>query len=373
MQMIRRRFLSITALPLLAAGLPTGAWSKAEASQGGTESGSVTEGLWRDAARQRDVPWRLRMPGTAAGSTGRSAVGASLGSSHPASSGASAGATGSATRSASSNPALVPLIIFSHGLGGSLESGTEWARAWADAGMATLHIQHPGSDRAIWSGGLRAVKAAATVEQLVARCRDVRFAVAQLLQLQQSGAPGWARIRPDALGMSGHSFGAHTTLAVAGRAFPARLGDELAEPRFKAFAAFSPAAGTHPDGLRTITRPMLCMTGSLDGDPLGEERSGEYRRAVYDHLPAGAKAQLWLEGADHKTFGGSGDPGAGRAQRLMGRGRPAEAQTLADHHSAVIKSVTTDWWRAWLLEDVAAAERLKKPQGLARGDSWQQG
>jgi dienelactone hydrolase len=366
MQMIRRRFLSTTALPLLAASLPTGAWSRAAASQTGMEPGSVTEGLWRDMDRQRDVPWRLRMPGTAAGAAGRSAVGASLGTSLGASSrGVSNGASG--------DGGPVPLIIFSHGLGGSLESGTEWARAWADAGMATLHIQHAGSDRAIWSGGLRAVKAAATVEQLVARCRDVRFAVAQLLQLQQSGAPGWARIRPDALGMSGHSFGAHTTLAVAGRAFPARLGDELAEPRFKAFAAFSPAAGTHPDGLRSITRPMLCMTGSLDGDPLGEERSGEYRRAVYDHLPAGAKAQLWLEGADHKTFGGSGDPGAGRAQRLMGRGRPAEAQTLADHHSAVIKSVTTDWWRAWLLEDVAAAERLKKPQGLARGDSWQQG
>lgn len=299
--------------------------------------GIVTQGVWRDPDRQRDIPWRLRLPDTAVTS------------------------------------GAVPLILFSHGLGGSLDGGAEWSRAWAEAGLATLHLQHAGSDRAIWAGGLKAVKAAASVEQLLARCRDVRFAVAQLLQLQQAGEAGWAHIRPDALGMSGHSFGAHTTLAVAGRAFPARLGSDLAEPRFKAFAAFSPAAGSNPDGLRTITRPMLCMTGSLDGDPLGSERSGDYRRAVYEHLPPGAKAQLWLEGADHQTFGGSGEVGAGRAARLAGRGRPEAPVALADHHAAVIRSVTTDWWRCWLLNDAAARQRLQSPRGLAAGDAWQQG
>lgn len=358
----RRHFLRTTALSMVAAAGASGfavTWAQTGTDldsrgrlapvrrEAGTRDGSrdrsaagpgiVTQGVWRDTGRQRDIPWRLRMPDTATAS------------------------------------GAVPLIVFSHGLGGSLEGGAEWSRAWAEAGLATLHLQHAGSDRAIWAGGLKAVKAAASVEQLLARCRDVRFAVAQLLQLQQAGETGWARVRPDALGMSGHSFGAHTTLAVAGRAFPARLGSDLAEPRFKAFAAFSPAAGSNPDGLRTITRPMLCMTGSLDGDPLGSERSGDYRRAVYDHLPPGAKAQLWLEGADHQTFGGSGEVGAGRAARLAGRGRPEAPVALADHHRAVIRAVTTDWWRAWLLDDAAAAQRLKSPQGLAAGDAWQQG
>ncbi|SEK79623.1 Predicted dienelactone hydrolase [Roseateles sp. YR242] len=359
----RRAFLASTTVPLfsLLAGLP-GA-SQAEQAlparpvsdeaginpgiSGGLTQG-VTQGVWHDARRSRDVPWRLRLPTPPA--TGSAAVAEST---------AAAG--------------QIPLIIFSHGLGGSLDGGTEWGQAWAAAGMATLHLQHAGSDRAIWAGGLRGVKAAASVEQLVARCLDVRFAVEQLLQLQQTRDTAWARIRPDALGMSGHSFGAHTTLAVAGRRFPVRLAAELAEPRFKAFTAFSPAAGVSPEGLRAITRPMLCLTGSLDGDPLGQERSGNYRRAVYDTLPPGAKAQLWLEGADHMTFGGNGEPGAGLGQRLAGRRRPEAPQTLAAHHAAVIRSVTTDWWRAHLLDDSAAMARLRSPQGLKGEDSWQQG
>jgi predicted dienelactone hydrolase len=361
MPMIRRHFLRTAALPLLASSWTAAAWAQTGSPAAGADPvagprvraasrvgaatghaadagpGTLMQDVWRDTDRQRDIPWRLRLPETGTGA------------------------------------ASVPLILFSHGLGGSLDGGAEWSRAWAEAGFATLHLQHAGSDRAIWAGGLRAVKAAASVEQLVARCRDVRFAVARLLQLQQSGEAGWARIQPDALGMSGHSFGAHTTLAVAGRAFPARLGTDLAEPRFKAFAAFSPAAGSNPDGLRTITRPMLCMTGSLDGDPLGSERSGDYRREVYAHLPPGAKAQLWLEGADHQTFGGSGEVGAGRAARLAGRGRPEAPVALAEHHAAVIRGVTTDWWRAHLQHDAAAVQRLRTPQGLASGDAWQQG
>lgn len=364
MPMIRRRFLRTAALPLLASSWTAASWaqtggnadsagavrpslrpraraeSRADGASGRAADpgpGTVLQDVWRDDERQRDIPWRLRLP------ENRSGAG------------------------------TVPLIVFSHGLGGSLDGGAEWSRAWAEAGFATLHLQHAGSDRAIWAGGMRAVKAAASAEQLVARCRDVRFAVTQLLQLRDKGEAGWVRIRPDALGMSGHSFGAHTTLAVAGREFPMKLGAELAEPRFKAFAAFSPAAGMAPEGLKAITRPMLCLTGSLDGDPLGQERSGNYRRAVYDTLPAGAKAQLWLEGADHMTFGGNGEPGAGFGQRLAGRQRAEAPQKLAAHHAAVIKPVTTDWWLARLLNDSAAFARLKTPAGLARGDAWQQG
>jgi hypothetical protein len=36
-----------------------------------------------------------------------------------------------------------PLVLFSHGLGGSVDAGTQWAEAWAAAGVATLHLQHP--------------------------------------------------------------------------------------------------------------------------------------------------------------------------------------------------------------------------------------
>ncbi|WP_343627807.1 hypothetical protein [Roseateles sp.] len=294
----------------------------------------VQQGVWRDQTRLRDIPWRLRLP---------------------------------------EGDRPVALVVFSHGLGGSLDGGTEWARAWAEAGIATLHLQHAGSDRAIWRGGLQAVKEAASAEQLIERGHDVQFAVEQLLKLQKDAATPWARVRVDALGMSGHSFGAQTTLAVAGRDYRQRNAPDLSESHFKAFAAFSPSVGQSAGGIKAVTRPMLCLTGSLDGNPLGQERDGHYRRAVYDTLPAGAKAMLWLEGADHMSFGGGGEAGAGFAQRLLGRRREGPPQKLAAHHEALIKSVTTDWWRWRLLGDDEAAARLKSPKGLDAKDAWLQG
>jgi predicted dienelactone hydrolase len=326
-----------TWLPARAQSAPDAAKAASAAnSSSASNAGSagVQQGVWRDQARLRDIPWRLRLP---------------------------------------EGDRPVALVVFSHGLGGSLDGGTEWGQAWAEAGIATLHLQHAGSDRAIWRGGLQGVKAAASAEQLIERGHDVQFAVEQLLKLQKDGNGPWARVRPEALGMSGHSFGAQTTLAVAGRDFQERSAPDLSESHFKAFAAFSPSAGYFPGGIKGITRPMLCLTGSLDGNPIGQERDGRYRRAVYDTLPAGAKAQLWLEGADHMSFGGGGERGAGLGQRLLGRGREPVPEKLAAHHEAIIKSVSTDWWRWRLLEDEAALTRLKAPKGLDTKDEWLQG
>lgn len=326
-----------SALSLGATSAALGAWPALAAPEGEAKAeaeAGVTEGRWHDRSRLRDIPWRLRLP---------------------------------------EGDGAVALVVFSHGLGGSLDGGTEWAQAWAEAGVATLHLQHAGSDRAIWRGGLPAVKAAASAEQLVERAHDVQFAVEQLLKLRQDRSGPWSRVRPEALGMAGHSFGAQTTLAVAGRDYQVRGAPDLSESHFKAFAAFSPSVGHGAGGIKGITRPMLCLTGSLDGNPLGPERDGRYRRAVYDALPAGAKAQLWLEGADHMSLGGAGERGAGFGQRLLGRPRERAPERLAAHHAALVKSISTDWWRWRLLDDEAAMTRLKAPKGLDADDEWLQG
>ena len=44
----------------------------------------------------------------------------------------------------------LPVILFSHGLGGSLDAGTIWAHGWAEAGFAVVNVQHRGSDSAIF-------------------------------------------------------------------------------------------------------------------------------------------------------------------------------------------------------------------------------
>lgn len=322
------------------------------------DADATLDGYFTDASRQRDIPWRLRLP-------------------------------------AGDGP--VAWVIFSHGLGGGLAAGTLWAQAWAQAGIATLHLQHQGSDTDVWRGGEAMLRQAASGQQLVQRALDVRAAMDQVQRLaaaaggtggaaagatNDAGRTAWHRLRIDALGLAGHSFGAHTTMAVAGQRYfspaGAATGVSLADPRPRAFAAFSPSptAGSTPAlSFGAIARPMLCLTGSVDTDPLAQAdaeraRRGDYRRAVFDGLPAGDKAELWLDGADHMTFGGQQvDVLPARLAR-----RPTSAREQAQRHNGLIMAASTLWWRAQLLGDMAARQALAAgPAGLMAADAWRRG
>jgi predicted dienelactone hydrolase len=291
---------------------------------------------WHDATRARELPLRLRWP---------------------------------------DGSAPCALVVHSHGLGGNREGGDAWGRAWRRAGFAVLHVQHPGSDTDTLRQGLRALRGAASAEQLIARAADMRFVLDELERRARAGGTPWSRVRLDAIGASGHSFGAQTVLAVAGKRFPVRA-PAFVEPRFRAFIAFSPALGREDGQSPTqqfgaIERPLLLLTGSLDGDPLNRAFEGEDRARVYEGLPAGkgTRALLWLDGADHMSFGGNAArPLAARRGRVKRDGAVAAEREPAHH--ALIAQTTTLWWRAQLLGDAAAATALRAPQGLAQGDRW---
>lgn len=284
---------------------------------------------WFDSARQRSLPLRVRWP---------------------------------------SGEGPCALIVHSHGLGGSREGGDAWGRAWQQAGFAVLHIQHPGSDTEVLrGGGMRALRAAASAEQLRARAADMRFVVDELTRRARQNEAGWSRVRLEALGASGHSFGASTVLALAGQRYPASNAG-VAEPRFKAFVALSPSPGNVAGAFAEVRRPMLLVTGSHDADALGRGVTGADRAGVYDGLPAGARALLWLDGADHMSFGGNAE------QRLRARFGPLKREPLAAelealHHERVA-AITTLWWRVHLLGDAAAAVALRAPHGLGVQDRW---
>lgn len=326
---------------LLAAGLAC-AWTSGRAW--GAPPAAFEDQTWRDPARQRELPVRVRWP-------------------------AGDGPCG--------------LVIHSHGLGGSRAGGAVWGEAWQAAGLAVLHLQHPGSDSGIWQAGLRGARQAAGAEQYLARIGDAHFAIDEVLRLQAAGG-AWARLRGDAIGFSGHSFGARLTQAVAGER-PARAGRSasvarIADPRPRAFIAFSPGFNER-DGLDdaavaarfgAIARPFLAITGTDDDAMIVGDASNAARRAVYRGLPPGQKAQLVLAGADHMTFGG----GTGLAEardggRRLRRGPQAAA--LQAQHQRVVAAVSSDWWRWQLLGDAAAKERLRAPAGLAAGDLWELG
>jgi len=297
----------------------------------------VEDDTWTDTARKRDVPVRVRWP-----------------------------------QSDRLNTAL-PVVLFSHGLGGTRDGGAAWGEAWAAAGFVVVHIQHPGSDLAAVSrtatsfsdkAGLRA---AAGAPQLLARLQDVGFVLSQISLRHAAQQGRWATARPGAVGMSGHSFGAHTTLGMAGQRYPGFEG--ISEPRLASFIAFSPtvpAVGDPQQAFSRLSRPVLTLTGTRDEDVLGNGATPDKRIAVFAALPPGGKAQLVLQDADHMTFGGQ----TGRAAEIVPRESVTRDQQARDH--ALVAAITTDWWRATLLDDADARARLIAPAGLRPGDRWQQ-
>lgn len=328
--MQRRRFNALVAAAPWFAGLPA-----AHAQAG------FSDLRWTDARRGRELPLRIRWP-------------------------------------AGEGPCA--LVLFSHGLGGNLEAGTAWVQAWQAAGFAVLNLQHPGSDDSIWADRLRGVRRGAQPEQYLARVADAHFVLDELERRRDE--PGWRRVRLDAIGVSGHSFGARLTQAIAGEAAPGRgatgARGPLADPRPKAFAAFSPGfadrggdvAAIARQRFGTITRPFLCLTGTADESMIVGDATNAARRAVYDGLPPGARAELVLDGADHATFGGQTLPRRATRGPLK---RADGAVQREPQHRAAIATITTDWWRWRLLGDAAAAERLQRPAGLAPSDRWRLG
>jgi len=292
-----------------------------------------TLGEWTDPARQRRLPWLLRLP------------------------------------DADRGDGPWPCVVYSHGLGGTREGGARWGEAWAAGGIAVLHVQHAGSDLPVLRGGLQALRAAASAEQLVARTGDMQFALGEIARRAEAGEAPWSRLRRGALGLAGHSFGAVTTQALAGERFP--YGRAVAEPRPRAFIAFSPSpppgGRSVQDAFGGITRPFLAVTGSEDGDPFGSYRKGDPRAAVYDGLPPGARALLWLDGADHGTCGGGRPPGLS-SRTLQPRSRLTLQREPA--HQALAARLSTLWWQAWLAGDEAARAGLRSPEGLGPGDRW---
>ena len=247
-----------------------------------------------------------------------------------------------------------PLVVFSHGLGGSRVGGAAWGEHWASHGIVVAHLQHPGSDESLWRGQpggftLEALRPGMSPAQYVARVRDVPFALDALAALAAS-RPGLGCIDAARVGMSGHSFGALTTQALAGQSLPRPAEGGAApwgrEPRVVAAIAFSPSMRDGSPAARasfaTVAVPFLSVTGSLDGDVVGTGATAASRRAVHEALPGPGRRLLWLDGADHMGFDG-------RAPRppVVGRADDRGMQR-------VVRAVTLAFWQATLAGDAAA-------------------
>lgn len=287
----------------------------------------LCETVWRDPLRNREVPVRIRMP---------------------------------------IRGDRLPLILFSHGLGGSLDAGTLWSEAWARAGFAVITMQHAGSDGGLLleQRPLFAMMKAMNPDQLEARALDVHFVIDEAERRPRVGECDLARIDPARIGMAGHSFGAQTTLAVSGAYYPLPGGvrSEL-DRRIKAAIAFSPqpAALLSPEeAFGRIAMPFLTFTGTQDAVPMLNKVTPEDRQKPYRAMPPGRKFLVVFEGGNHQSFGGQFSP----------RNLPVDP-----HIHEVVIEASIAFWKAMLLDEAAPLLWLEREAGLrarlAPGDRFE--
>jgi predicted dienelactone hydrolase len=255
----------------------------------------------------------------------------------------------------------LPVIIFSHGLGGTREAYEYLGRHWASWGYVSVHLQHPGSDDSVWRGlapadVMAAMKrAAANPMNAINRSRDVKFALDQLTRMNGEEGPLKGRLDLARVGMSGHSFGGWTTMSCIGQTLPALAGktSPMADPRIRAAIAMSaPAPKLNPEkAVANIKVPLMHMTGTLDDSPIGETKASE-RRIAFDALNGPEQYLVTFIGGDHMVFSGR-VRGGGALTGMTGDGAKDEV-----FHSLILQG-TTAFWDWYLRGDEKAGEWLR--------------
>ena len=106
-----------------------------------------------------------------------------------------------------------PLVIFSHGAGGSGRGVEPLTRYWASQGYVCLAPTHEDSLSLRREGDSPNLFSAEGVEN---RAHDVRFLIDSLPQLVEKVPPLKGKIDRERIGVGGHSYGAFTTMVIGG-------------------------------------------------------------------------------------------------------------------------------------------------------------
>lgn len=289
---------------------------------------------WRDDKRQRTVPVRIYAP-----------------------------ATGD----------KLPIIVFSHGLGGSRDGYSYLGRHWAQNGFVVVHPEHEGSDRDVLERGAGAgnlkklEQAAADPRNAMNRAQDVRFVITQMIDKVQPGAKDSTsvlkgRLNTAKIGAAGHSFGANTTMLVSGLQAGLRIPvtESQKDARIVAAVAMSiPVNRIDPEALdrmyEDVRIPVLHMTGTKDSSPI-DLHGPETRRLPFDHSDNSNRTLILFTDGDHGVFAASPEEGSSR-RRILDRLRSTENYAPMQ---AVILESSTHFWNSWLKDDKESAAWLKE-------------
>ncbi|MFP5246343.1 MAG: alpha/beta hydrolase family protein [Thermoanaerobaculia bacterium] len=243
--------------------------SRYSAESGESAVGVIPEGFLRDETRGKDVPFTIEYP---------------------------------------QRPGPHPLIIFSHGFGGSNRAYVGLSSYWASQGYVVLKPGH--ADAGKLTGSVQDIWSSQTPADWRNRVRDVTFFLDAKDALEQKYPELVGKIDWNKVGVGGHSYGAYTAMLAGGvRTFPG--GTSYADPRIKAIVAMSPQGTGDVRGLTNeswaeLRIPAMFMTGTEDRGP-AENETPEWRRQAFENSPAGEKWLIVIAGARHGTFTGRVD------------------------------------------------------------------
>jgi predicted dienelactone hydrolase len=280
-----------------------------------TNAVETQRAVWHDSKRDRDVPVKIYSPRTGSGP--------------------------------------FPVILFSHGLGGSRDGYEYLGEYWASHGYVSVHLQHLGSDDAVWrdAGLLKAKRAmqksAANPQNAINRPLDISFAIDELERLNRDASPWRHRLDLDRIGVAGHSFGAFTALASAGQRFQPGVAKDssLADPRIKAAIPMSAPTPKNKSRLDEVYAgvkiPCLHMTGTKDSSPIGDT-TAEERRLPFDHCKNSDQFLITFKDGDHMIFSG----------------RTTRKNPSDEKFQQLIQQSSTAFWDAYLRGDPKAKSWL---------------
>ena len=198
----------------------------------------------------------------------------------------------------------LPVIVFSHGASGSKEAYEPLATYWAAHGYVVIQPTHGDSLKLL---GIRGILNKNKMWQhWNTRPLDIRLILDRFDEIEKKIPALSGRMDRQRIAMGGHSFGAHTTMAVGGLEFDVPFSGKVQydDPRPKCLLMISPQGpGTiiTEQSYKTITRPAMIITGSNDTSI--EKKPVSWRLKVFECIAPGDKYQVFIDGAYH-GFGG---------------------------------------------------------------------
>ncbi|MBR0938279.1 dienelactone hydrolase family protein [Bradyrhizobium jicamae] len=211
----------------------------------------------------------------------------------------------------------LPLIVVSHGYGGSFTGHHDTAETLADAGFVVVAVNHPVDT------GAGDKTRADTLAVLTERPADIKRAIDYMLDTW----PERARIDPGEIGFFGFSRGGYTGLVVAGADPDIRKATAFCttgillpscaelqrgeiptqppvhDPRVRAMVVADPAFGPlfDRDALRDVKIPVQLWASELSGEDRITEINPGYVAAIDDELPVKADYHV-IRNAGHFVF-----------------------------------------------------------------------